>query len=171
MKQKWELIKLSIRKTTLKYAARKQKSMNNKLLVLEKKLSDNEKLLHQNSIFQDVEEHNLRLRQEINEIMEYKTRGAINRCKANWVEMGEKPTSYFLNKEKARQNGRAIDVLQLPDGTRITHQLEILKYMILKVRQSCYSFKFGTHGHKSILIPRQNVTDISETRIMVKSVH
>ena len=78
MKQKWELIKLSIRNTTLKYAARKQKSMNNKLLVLEKKLSDNVKLLHQNSIFQDVEEHNLRLRQEINEIMEYKTRGAIN---------------------------------------------------------------------------------------------
>ena len=103
IKQKWELIKLAIRNYTLKYAARKQKSMNNKLNALEKKLKEEQKL-HERSLFIYSENHTLHLKQDINEIVEYKTNGAVVRCRADWTELGEKPTGYFLNKEKANRN-------------------------------------------------------------------
>ena len=83
MKQKWELIKLAVRNYTLKYAARKQKSLNNKLNILEKKLKEEEHKLHEVSIFDDSEEQILQLKQDINEIIEYKTKGAVVRCRAD----------------------------------------------------------------------------------------
>ena len=64
------------------------------------------------------------LKVDINEIIEYRTKGAIIRCKADWTELGEKPTSYVLNKEKQRRNSSTLDAL-IVNGTKITHQLQI----------------------------------------------
>ena len=62
IKKKWEVLKLSIRNYTLKYAAMKQKSVNNKLGALECKLKEPEEKLHQVSIVMDLEDHILGLR-------------------------------------------------------------------------------------------------------------
>ena len=126
-KQKWELIKLTIRNTALKYSARKHKAMKNKLAVLERKLKENENKYSQRTIFDNLETQNLRLKQEISEIMEYKTRGAILRCKASWTEMGERPKGYFLRMESARQNSRVLDAIIIEKGVKITYQTEVLR--------------------------------------------
>ena len=103
--------------------------MDNKLSALEKKLKFEEDNLHVQSIFQidNKENQSLALKKEINELMEYKTKGAMIRCRADWVELGEKPTSYFLSKEKQRKNDITLDMLIII-GNRVTHQLQILKY-------------------------------------------
>ena len=74
IRPKWELIKLAIRNYTLKYAARKQKSDNAKLAILERKLKESEAMLHQVSIFCDIYNHIMGLRSEINQIMSKKTK-------------------------------------------------------------------------------------------------
>ena len=64
------------------------------------------------------------LKNEINEIMEHKTRGAMLRCKSKWVHAGEKPSSYFLGMEKRQRNSSTIDVL-IKDGSRATFRADI----------------------------------------------
>ena len=59
--------------------------------MLEKKLKMLQEQLHMYTIFDDVESQIL---------TEEKTKGAILRCKANWLEAAEKPTKYFTNLEK-----------------------------------------------------------------------
>ena len=54
--------------------------------------------------------------------MEIKTGGAMIHCKADWTEMGEKPTSYFLSKEKQRHNSTVLDTI---NGKRVMQQNEI----------------------------------------------
>ena len=103
-KTKWEMIKLAIRSHTLKYAALKKKSRDNKLEVLERKLKQVEGRLHQQTLFQEDERYLMEIQKEINEIVEYKIRGAMVRVEATWTEEGEKPTSYFLRLEKHNKN-------------------------------------------------------------------
>ena len=48
------------------------------------------------------------------------------RCRANWVEMGEKPTGYFSNLEKCNRNSATICTLITQNGICITDQTAIL---------------------------------------------
>ena len=127
VKTKWEVIKLAIRGYTLKYSARKAKSKRNQLAVLERKL----KLLDNGTRItlwlNNIEQQKALIIRDINELVEEKTRGAILRCKADWAEMGEKPSKYFLNLEKQRFNSKVINLLEREDGTKITDQKEILE--------------------------------------------
>ena len=45
--------------------------------------------------------------------IEYKTKGALIRCKVQWYEEGEKPTKYFLNLEKRNYKNKVIGQLRL----------------------------------------------------------
>ena len=69
----------------MNYAARQNKSRENTLMVLEKKLTDVQNTLHAQTLFTDSEQKITDLAQEINSIVEYKTRGVMLRCKANWI--------------------------------------------------------------------------------------
>ena len=96
-------------------------------MVLEKKLADIQSTLHTQAIFCDSERQMIEITKEINEIIEHKTRGAMLRCKANWVMAGEKPTSYFLGMEKRNKNRSVLDVLIRDNGSRATFRDDILK--------------------------------------------
>ena len=64
--------------------------MNNKLHALEKKLDTIEQHMHLQTIFMDTEDQYIRVKDEISEIMAYKTKGAILNCKADWTQWGRK---------------------------------------------------------------------------------
>ena len=72
-KTKWELIKLVIRNMTLKYSARKNKSINQQLAVLERKIKTAEEQLHLHTVFNDAEQHFVRLKNDYNNLLAFKT--------------------------------------------------------------------------------------------------
>ena len=69
----------------------------------------------------------LAVQKDIDENLEIKARGAMVRSRADWVALGEKPTSYFLSLEKHYANRKAITRLMLPNGNCVTNEVRILK--------------------------------------------
>ena len=79
-----------------------------------------------NSPLEYTEEQILAIRTDIQEIIQSKTQGAMARCKANWIEAGEKSSKHFFNLEKANYK-KLVTSLILDDGTRITHNKRIIR--------------------------------------------
>ena len=102
---RWEMIKLEVRGTTIQYASRKKKAKNC-LAALEKKLNEvNEQIVEEansgrdNStplqLSQNTVQQLTLLQGKIDQLIEIKAKGAIVRSRADWIQLAEKPTSYF----------------------------------------------------------------------------
>ena len=100
----WEIIKIAVAGSSVQYASRKKKADDNKIKILEKKIRFWEKERESSPLFDKHEQHIQRLQKELYDLNAKKTQAAILRCKANWSELAEKPTKYFLNLEKANFN-------------------------------------------------------------------
>ena len=61
------------------------------------------------------------------EIIGYKTQGAIIRSKVKWYNEGERNTKYFHSLEKRHFNSKTIRNLVTDDGIRIFTDVEILQ--------------------------------------------
>ena len=66
-------------------------------------------------------------KQQLEEIIGYKTQGAIIRSKVKWYNEGERNTKYFHSLEKRHFNSKTIRNLVTDDGTRISTDVEILQ--------------------------------------------
>ena len=100
-RERWELLKLAVRGSTLQYASRKHKSRRLELEVLERKLNQ---VKAENCVsygtLKNKEEQIRKIKADIETLMKIKTYGAALRSRSNWAIHGEKPTKYFLNSEK-----------------------------------------------------------------------
>ena len=65
-------------------------------------------------------------KQQIGEIIAYKTQVAILRSKVKWYNEGEKNTKYFHNLEKWHFNSKTIRYLQSANGKKFSTGGEIL---------------------------------------------
>ena len=122
----WELIKLEIRSFTVPYSIRKKNDMNK----LEKDLNNTFSKLHEQVHKENVpdailEEYNI-VKNELEWIEKHKARGCILRSKCQWIEEGEKTSSYFLRQEKQNYCNKFISQLEI-DGNIITDPTEILE--------------------------------------------
>ena len=132
-KMQWEMIKMAVRGSTIQYSARKKKSKNNQLVVLEKKL----KLLQTNqpnlppSLLQSTEAQIDLIQKDMNHLLAEKAMGAVIRSRSKWEFHADRPSKYFMNLEKRNACKRTIYRLQLDDGSIITDQKEILKQQML----------------------------------------
>lgn len=63
---------------------------------------------------------------ELEEIIEYRTKGSILRARCRWHNEGEKNTKYFLNLEKRHYNQGAMSQLKLEKENFVTTDKEIL---------------------------------------------
>lgn len=107
----WELIKGSIRNTSIKYSTnikkkqdQKEKELTSKL----KKLQENEQIDNNDNI---IEEMNT-LKQELDLINTQKINGMILRAKAQHIEYNEKNSKYFANLEKRHYERKTITKLK-----------------------------------------------------------
>ena len=67
------------------------------------------------------QENQIRLiRQDLEKIIEYKTRGAILRSKSQYEMLGECPSKYFLNLEKRNFTKKTIHRLQTEESEIIS---------------------------------------------------
>ena len=119
---------MSVRSTTIQYAARKSRSKRNKIDVLERKLKSLEdRIANQTDILPDTDNQVRLIKHELEGIVREKTQAAVIRCRANWAEYGEKPTRYFLNLEKRNAMKRSISKIKTCADITISESSEILK--------------------------------------------
>ena len=126
---RWEMIKLTTRGETIQFGARKKKAQNYKLEALNRKLeqilSNQNKLPLQNK---KVLENQISLiTKDIEEIVQYRTKGAMIRSKQQWFEGGEKLTKYFFNLEKSKAKKKVIVKLQDKNDQIKVDREEVLK--------------------------------------------
>ena len=76
--------------------------------------TDNPSELHK-----EILQNELRIKkQQLGEIIGYKTQGAIKRSKVKWYNEGERNTKYFHSLEKRHFNSKTIRNLVTDNGTR-----------------------------------------------------
>ena len=127
----WDVIKMQIRATSIQYAKEKKSRLKQKEYFIEKEVLALEKKLEENNPSEPHKEilhTELRIKkQQLEEIIGYKTQGAIIRSKVKWYNEGERNTKYFHSLEKRHFNSKTIRNLVTDDGTRISTDVEILQ--------------------------------------------
>ena len=97
----WEMIKMNIRESSIKYGARKKKYQKTKQILLEEQISVLEKELENADASNEEKFDKLqKAKRELEEIIQYKRKGAIIRSRARWHNEGEKNSKYFLQMKK-----------------------------------------------------------------------
>ena len=147
--KKWEYLKYKIREESIAFS--KQCASERELVMaqLAEKVTEMEL---------DIEatDHDIlrRTKMDLEEFLQEKTNECIFRSKVRFVEMGEKPTKYYLNLEKSRYNARTCDVLY--DETN--KKLVTSTAGILKLQESFYQSLYTKDEHVDFNF--QNTYDI-----------
>ena len=128
------IIKMEIRAASIKYAKPKNHTHDKIKGIhwfLEKGISAIEKELDQQHLSEaDKESFHVALkikRQEMEEIIRYKTAGAILRSTIKWYNEGERNTKYFHSLEKHHFNCKIKRNLKTENNIRISKDAEILQ--------------------------------------------
>ena len=90
------------------------------------KLSELKQLLVENPKDKKIDIQYEKTKAEWEKIHKIKCRGAMVRSRFQWIQEGEKNTSFFLSLEKSRAVRKVINCLELDDGTRIENHDEIM---------------------------------------------
>ena len=125
---KWDLIKMDIRNFTIPYTCHKIKERKKHETLLNKKYEDLFHIVNTNNTVPEntLNEYN-KIKKELELIEREKARGVIMRSKVQFVEEGEKCTSYFLRLEKSNYINKHISQLKdTQNDTIITNPQQIL---------------------------------------------
>ena len=98
----WKMIKFIIRELSIKYGSYKKKKKKTKQMLLEDEIAllEKESEKPNDPKKEEVLSRLVNAKRELEEIVEYRTKGSIVRSKAKWYNDGEKNTKYFLQLEK-----------------------------------------------------------------------
>ena len=122
---------MKVRKKSVSYAAIKSSRIRSREDILYKEIEDLDKKIDE-KIFCTVEQMSQLqtklddYRNEIERIIEYRTKGAILRSKTRWYNEGEKNTKYFLNLEKRQYKQGTISRLKRNENDYVTTDKETL---------------------------------------------
>ena len=108
---KWETIKLAIRSKSIQFASRKKRSKDNIVAALNNRLQKLEQKMDSNPS-QETEKNIKETQEDLDTFMAEKTRGAMIRSRARWVEEGERSTKYFYNLEKRNFNSKTLQCIR-----------------------------------------------------------
>ena len=126
----WEMIKLKVREKSLSYAAYKNAAKKKREEILGREIASLEKQLdnvtNDSLLYHIVSERITSLRKELENIFEYRTKGAIIRSKSQWYNEGEKNSRYFLNLEKRHCKQGTISQLKVNETDFVTTDKDIL---------------------------------------------
>jgi exonuclease III len=122
---KWDVIKMELRMGAIsysKYLAKKKRDDMKELLI---KLNETEMGIATNPS-DELLEIATEIKDKIESYNAEKARGAMMRSKAEWVEYGEKSSSYFLRLENRNRQIKNITLLVDEEGKEIEGQKKIL---------------------------------------------
>lgn len=156
----WEMIKFNVRSASIRFAIenkKKEKLHESKLNLEISKLEEEYDKSQSDEMFTQL---NVK-KQELEQLIAVKTKGAIIRSRARWVEEGEKNTKYFLNLEKRNYVNKTISCLNVDDEL-----VENPKEIREKIKQF-YEVLYGTELHdineNNECFFAQNTDRLSET--------
>ena len=124
---KWDLIKMEIRSSTICFSKNKAVKERNNIKEIMQKLTNLEKELSTNPTDEQLEQCNI-YKSEIEAFNNEKSAGVMLRSKAQWAELGERNTKYFLNLEKRNYKNKCITKLIKENNKEIIDKQEILNY-------------------------------------------
>ena len=158
----WDVIKMKIREASLNYAAARKRHLKNRENLLEEEVLALENKLDERNVSDNVKENlwtELKIKkQQIEEIIAYKTQGAILRSKVKWYNEGEKNTKYFHNLEKRHFNSKTIRYLQSANGKKISTDVEILDEAKNYYEHLYTSTKVDVNDYDHLFFPEVNET-------------
>ena len=127
----WEMVKMKVREESIKFGASKKSKLAKEqeeiepqsIATLEQDLSD-EHLddSRKQKLWTELETK----KQQLESVIEYKTKGAILRSKTQWYNEGEKNTKYFLNLEKRHCKQGTMAQLKINEKNFVVTDKEIL---------------------------------------------
>ena len=123
--QRWETLKYDVKLFSVNYAKQYQKNIKDKILYLEKEITNMEEASSEHFNMNRKRE----LENELSELCDSKFKGAQIRSRAQWIENGEKSTSYFLSLENKHQSSNVIKELVNENGNKLTSDNKILGEM------------------------------------------
>ena len=175
---KWDVIKCEIRGATVKFSKQKHKKERDKELNLKKEQLNLENLLSKAELDRDVD-HLLQkldsVKEDLQEIVDKQTRGAILRSHAEHCEGNEKNSKYFLSLEKRNFKNKCINKLYVK-GVEISSESSILEEEkefyenLYKSKENVENYSGNTDFFREGVIPKLSEiekdiceSDISET--------
>ena len=141
----WEMIKLKIRELSIKYGSYKKKQKTNQMLLEDEiALLEKESEKPNDPKKEEVLSRLINAKRELEEIIEYRTKGSSVRSKAKWYNDGETNIKYFLLLEKRHYKRKNISTLKVKrnDNSVVTSDPEILNECV-KFYGELYSSKLG----------------------------
>ncbi len=168
---KLELVKMEIAAASIQYSKNKAKSKKNIIEVLSKKLERLDRDFNKETdrykldrIKKDMDNTNLELQNLVYE----KTKSSMFRCRAKWVEEGEKSSKYFFNLEKANFNKKVMKSTYTSDGTLTTNPNTILNeqsnfFKKLYTRDENVEFNIENNNNPKISDLNRRVVDMDIT--------
>ena len=155
-----EVLLLSIRGETIKYATHKKRKSRE----LEKKLLSEIAWLEENKPVEKLDTIETK-KTELENLRYIVMQGHQIRSRVEWVSEGEKPSKYFLALERHNYIDKTIKRIKRKDDTYITNQKEILAELRL-----FYSKLFKTQDHKleeydlNVLLQGCNVNKLTKSQ-------
>ena len=107
----WDVMKFKIKDFSSRYGADKKKKETREKIRLEGEISIIKENLNNSNSKSDTEQLYLELfnaENLLNELLNRELEGIITRAKLQWVEQGEKSTSYFMGLEKSNQGKKSL---------------------------------------------------------------
>ena len=163
----WEKIKKRIKDRTVSYTRNKTSVETIVISQLSEKVNEYESRM---PLLRDEEMLYTQSKQELEDKLFERARGAIFRSKVKWYEEGEKNTKYFFSLEKARYNSKTCYKLIKEDGQEVTNQSEILQEQF-NFYQNLYSVdqevQFNMQNQYGIYVP-ESIRSMQEEDITVQ---
>jgi hypothetical protein len=161
---KWDVIKMDLRSEAISYSKYLAKNKRDALKGLMEKQVNLENELSRDPSDETITQAGL-IKEEIEKINAEKARGAMLRSKADWVEFGEKNSSYFLKLENRNRQVKNIALLLDDDDKEIKGQKDILNEE-LKFYKTLYTQQKDTTGNNRDIAKQfflgENIPKISE---------
>lgn len=123
----WEWIKYKIRSFAISYGIEKARRERSHAASLEKRLKVLAEV-HDLTATPDIISEAQSIKRELAELQQHQANKTIFKTKANWTQMGEKPTAYFLGLEKRKGKNKTITSIQDEKGKLLTNNKDILEY-------------------------------------------
>ena len=131
-KLRWDVLKMIIRRETIRFSTAKAKNTRKYRDALQQQLRSIEDELSQlDEHNEDLEDQYRALKEDWEMLEKDKMNGAILRSKARWTEEGEKNSKFFLNLEHHNQEVKNITSLLNTNGAQISEPNEILEYITM----------------------------------------
>ena len=122
----WEALLCKLRGVIIAYSKRKNRKERVKKTELEEKIIKLDKLISTGkSETSDLQKLKI-FNDKLIEARQEKLKGALIRSRAEWLELGEKPSKYFLNLENRNRINKMINEIKTDDNKIIKDQMKIL---------------------------------------------